>query len=177
MKTKNEKYDALKTKGVAGLKHINNHTADEIDTLYIQYFGPEGTINGGTTPLKPLDGQIPPDEGSQDAEEIKLLKEKAIEEATTIVDEANKEAEKIIESAKKFGFEIVKEAEEKVAGITGEEAKLDDDEEDDTDVEVKPLVFKTSGWCEELEMSFKKGIYHPKSAKEYKVLKKYAVQE
>lgn len=109
--TKNEKYDALKTKGIS-LKHINNLSADEVDSLYIQHFGPEETPPEGNDDQTPLDGGNTPPGPAEKPEPVK-----------------------------------------------------------------KFLKFKTSGWCEELEMSYKKGVYHPKSEKEYRALKKYAVQE
>ena len=36
------------------------------------------------------------------------------------------------------------------------------------------LVFKCSGWCNELNKSYTQGIYKPVSRLEYELLKKYA---
>ena len=36
------------------------------------------------------------------------------------------------------------------------------------------LKFSNSGWCEELNKSYRKGSYKPKSKKEHDALKKYA---
>jgi cell division septum initiation protein DivIVA len=173
MKTKNEKYDALKKKCVE-LKHINNLNSEEVDALYLQHFGPEGgtadpSIQTGDNTDSGENQTLP------DADNQGFLEE-AKKEADDIIEAAKAEAVQIIESAKESGNEIVKEAEDKAAELIGKEAEQDE-EEDNSDVEVSPLVFKTSGWCEELQMSFKKGIYHPKSAKEYIGLKKYAAQE
>lgn len=129
--TKIEKYDALKEKGVE-LKHINNHSSDEIDALYKQYFDTEGT--GTPTPPEQTGsdgdnntGTTPPESHGSDQD--------------------NNSGNKPPEGPK-----------EKVP------AKM-------------VLEFATSGWCEELKMSYRKGVYHPKSKKEYEALKKYAIQE
>ena len=116
--TKTEKYDALKKKGVE-LKHINNHSSDEIDALYKQHFGSD-------------DGEVPtpPEQTGSDQG-------------------------------------------------TGNNTP-DDTDKDDASKKVPPkrvLEFATSGWCEELKMSYRKGVFHPKSEKEYEALKKYAIQE
>jgi len=115
--TKNEKYDALKVKGV-NLKHINNLSSDEVDKLFTQYIDTGAANTGNTPPDKDEDSQTPPDTGNTPPEP-------------------------------QTKNETVK----------------------------KVLKFKTSGWCEELKTSYKKGTYHPKSDKEYKALKKYAIQE
>ena len=110
--TKIEKYDALKEKGVE-LKHINNHSSDEIDALYTQYIETDASGN----PLEtPSDGETPDTPASGNPLKNPLPKARVLE-------------------------------------------------------------FETSGWCEELKMSYRKGVYHPKSEKEYKALKKYAIQE
>ena len=41
-------------------------------------------------------------------------------------------------------------------------------------VTIKTLIFKNSGWCEELQRSYYTGIYTPKNEKEYNALKKYS---
>jgi len=38
---------------------------------------------------------------------------------------------------------------------------------------IKEIIFEGSGWCEELQTSYRKGIYTPKTLKEYNILKKY----
>ena len=129
--TKNEKYDALKAKGI-NMKHINNLSSDEVDKLYIQNIvdkssgntpSENGTDTGadtGETNPSDQDGdnQTSPDSGNTPSE----------------TQTKNTTAKKVLE-------------------------------------------FETSGWCEELKTSYKKGLYHPKSDKEYKALKKYSVQE
>lgn len=39
------------------------------------------------------------------------------------------------------------------------------------------LRFPGSGWCNEIGYSYTKGLYRPKSAREYEALRKYAVEE
>jgi len=42
---------------------------------------------------------------------------------------------------------------------------------------MKALKFENSGWCEELNMSYERGIYVPKNEEELKALEKYAKTE
>lgn len=39
------------------------------------------------------------------------------------------------------------------------------------------LRFPGSGWCNEIGFSYTKGLYRPKTAREYEALRKYAVEE
>ena len=40
--------------------------------------------------------------------------------------------------------------------------------------EIKRLKFNQGGWCNELNKSYEKGFYMPKTIKEYKILKAYS---
>ena len=40
---------------------------------------------------------------------------------------------------------------------------------------IPTLEFKSSGWCEELKISYRRGKRTPKTIKEYNALKKYAL--
>ena len=127
--TKNEKYDALKAKGI-NLKHINNLSSDEVDKLYIQ--------------TSPDSGNTPSENGiaaGADADEANPSDQDG--DNQTSPDSGNTPS--------------------------GTQTK--------NTTAKKVLEFETSGWCEELKNSYKKGLYHPKSDKEYKALKKYSVQE
>ena len=44
------------------------------------------------------------------------------------------------------------------------------------DPQPRVLTFANSGWCEELEISYRKGGYRPRNAREFKALKKYAIK-
>lgn len=39
------------------------------------------------------------------------------------------------------------------------------------------LRFPGSGWCNEIGFSYTKGLFRPKTAREYEALRKYAVEE
>ncbi len=40
-------------------------------------------------------------------------------------------------------------------------------------IAIKPIKFENSGWCDELNKSYFKGVYLPKNEKEYNILSKY----
>ena len=44
-------------------------------------------------------------------------------------------------------------------------------------VQILPLRFETSGWCEELCCSYYAGVHHCATVREYEALKKYSVKK